>query len=219
MQLISFTTTKSTLSVTLMKLSPLIMTSCAFIKYSTFWYKIDAVKEFMEQVKYDWKVNRNECSEILRKHASSGRYYSNIFASLIYPTVLIPILCYMLNVVQNVFLPIKDTRMDKTPTIMDYFFDEQTHSHLLTFLQCFAFFINTTIVIGIETLTVMWLEHVSSLFIIVSYYIEKAVVENSSKTPVTRRSLSNNCKKNLVKAVVVHRKAILLVSPLNVSTI
>ncbi|XP_053990039.1 uncharacterized protein LOC128882462 isoform X2 [Hylaeus volcanicus] len=136
-----FKTTEFTVNLLLKNLSTLLMFVGSVIKFNSFWYNFNTIKDFMERVKHDWSTKHEDMLKILESRATAGRYHATCY-------------CKTGN----------GTRTNYFPIMTEYMIDEEKYLYLIVFHQNLSLFICASVFMGTETLYIMWLHHAASLF-------------------------------------------------------
>ncbi|XP_053990038.1 uncharacterized protein LOC128882462 isoform X1 [Hylaeus volcanicus] len=158
-----FKTTEFTVNLLLKNLSTLLMFVGSVIKFNSFWYNFNTIKDFMERVKHDWSTKHEDMLKILESRATAGRYHATCYCMFLLPSALFIMTCHIAS-----FILIKETgngtRTNYFPIMTEYMIDEEKYLYLIVFHQNLSLFICASVFMGTETLYIMWLHHAASLF-------------------------------------------------------
>ncbi|XP_053979020.1 uncharacterized protein LOC128876571 isoform X1 [Hylaeus volcanicus] len=191
------------------------MCACAVVKFNTFWYHANTIKELMEEIRYDWSTKRAEIFQIIQNRAGSAKHYATMYASFIYPSACIVTICHLASFILNTKAAENGTRINYFPIMTEYLIDQDKYLYLIVLHQNLSLFICASIFVATETLFIMWMHHAASLFEVASYHIEEAVTYGSALPTISQDHTDNTSKMCLRDAVLAHEKASKFVREMN----
>ncbi|XP_070511415.1 putative odorant receptor 85d, partial [Cardiocondyla obscurior] len=129
-----------------------------------------------------------------------------IVAVWLYSTLFLLILMLFSPSILNIVIPLNESRQSwQLPTAMEFFIDREKYANLLTLYLFLIAFISTSIMIATETLMIMYVQHICSMFQITGYRIERTLNKSHIKWLISSEKFNS---KSIVKAVDNHRSAI-----------
>nr|XP_012137311.1 PREDICTED: uncharacterized protein LOC105662056 [Megachile rotundata] len=199
--------------IRLLKLTSLIsMTLITFTRYHFAWYQIDQMKEFLDQISFDWKINNDEILGIMQTHAFFGKRFVITFAVyftvVAYVPVCIIVLYHISPIILDRVLPLNESRAVNLPVDVVLMFDREQHPVFTAFLLCLLLTVAESITVGAESFLIMLSWHIAGLFSIASYYFQKAVLQECAASGFPRDCKDNKGASYITSGVIVHWKAL-----------
>ncbi|XP_076226745.1 uncharacterized protein LOC143174880 [Nomia melanderi] len=177
------------------------------IKYTSFWYQRDTIKEIMEKVKREWKTEHEGTLRILQKRAAVGKQQGAIYALFIYPSVIWVTIFYLSSVYLYDEQSANGTRGSSFPLVTEYLIDDRKYGFVIAIHHTLSIFLCGTIYIATETMFIMWLQHSYSLYEVASNHIAEAIPDDSDLLTVKKELTDSYRKMCLISAVKAHTEA------------
>ncbi|XP_076389569.1 uncharacterized protein LOC105662965 [Megachile rotundata] len=191
------------------------MTIVVFTKYHTFWYHINDLKAFLDEVRLDWETNNVEVLRIMQIHAFHGKRLVIYFAAYLkcvtaffYPGMFILILYHISPIILDIIVPLNESRPLEFPIHIEFFIEKKQHPILNISLVYLAIIMDITILVGTESIMIMFSLHVAGSFGIASYYFKTAVLAESVASLHPRNNTNNETISYIATGVFFHRRAI-----------
>nr|XP_012144599.1 PREDICTED: uncharacterized protein LOC105662965 [Megachile rotundata] len=147
------------------------MTIVVFTKYHTFWYHINDLKAFLDEVRLDWETNNVEVLRIMQIHAFHGKRLVIYFAAYLkcvtaffYPGMFILILYHISPIILDIIVPLNESRPLEFPIHIEFFIEKKQHPILNISLVYLAIIMDITILVGTESIMIMFSLHVAGSF-------------------------------------------------------
>ncbi|KAH0946877.1 hypothetical protein HN011_000570 [Eciton burchellii] len=206
-QLTSFVTSKCTPRLILKVLSSAFFFIIILIYYSSFYVKIETVKNLLEELHHicDQLKDKNEIA-IIEKYGYRGKRLTIIITTLSASFVSALLVGQLIPGLFNIILSTNKSRSQPLYIRVEYFLDQEKYFYLFLFHVNITICIETAVLIAIGTMVIAFLQHTCGMLRIASYRIEYTV------DMIQDISLKNGhlIYKGIVCAVNIHRQAIKL---------
>ncbi|KAH0945384.1 Or9e79 [Eciton burchellii] len=205
----SFITKKFSAELVLDILSYSGVTTYYMLKYFGFFFQSDKIKNLMEQVQCDWNSLQNEKEQkIIHRHSNIIKYILVISIVCIYTMMCLLTLAFLWPNILNIVIPLNESRRTRHfPLAMEYFIDQEKHIYFLTFYSFLVSFVAVNIIIGTESLNLLYIQHACAMFEITGYRIECIVKRNETKLSNLSGKSNSSCK-SFVQVIDSHQRAI-----------
>ncbi|XP_017759131.1 PREDICTED: uncharacterized protein LOC108550045 [Eufriesea mexicana] len=198
-----------TTSMLIKNMSSVTLTLCVFFKYIVHCYRPEALKGLITEVNYDWiEWKDDEELRIMRECAYTAKHHVTVISSTVFSSMLISLTSQFSSKIFDIFLSRNESQPREPIIQLEYFVDWQKHALLILIFQTLIVFCGGITVIGTETLTILLMQHISSLFDIASHRIKKAVLQCITQSRISQKHLDRSGKESLINAVIMHRRAI-----------
>ncbi|XP_046141090.1 uncharacterized protein LOC114872499 [Osmia bicornis bicornis] len=165
--------------------------------YIVFMIKKEDVKNIMEKVKYDWDtVKTIHEQNLLKKYAKIGKHYINTFSRKIitivqfvtYSCLAVTWLTPFTNELLDLVKPLNESRSRKFPILVELFIDQEKFHYPISFIFNLLLLMSCICIIATQYVTIMWYQHVVSLFEIIRCRTNEAFTYVSLSIHVSERT-------------------------------
>ncbi|XP_025263492.1 uncharacterized protein LOC109610247 isoform X2 [Camponotus floridanus] len=166
----------------------------------------------MERVRVDWdSLKEKEELKIMHKHANSGRRYTFITMIIMYTMIFLHTLIFFSTHIFNTLIPLNKSRTNREhlwhlPNMMEHFIDREKYIYLLIVYLLLIGFIGATVLLVVDSLCIMYIQHITALFQITSYRIERIVSKSRMKS--LGFSKKSDTYENIAKTIDSHQRAV-----------
>ncbi|KAL6448887.1 hypothetical protein ACFW04_000558 [Cataglyphis niger] len=162
----------------------------------------------MEQIRYDWdSLKEKKELQIIHKRAHIGKRFSYIMLILTYTMIFLCIITFLGPNIFDIMIPLNESRqLWNFPKKMEYFINEKEYIYLLTVYLTLMSLIGITVLIALNSIIMMCVQHACAMFQITSYRIECIV--NRSQMKSLTVSYKSDTYKSIAKAIDSHLRAI-----------
>ncbi|KAG7207339.1 hypothetical protein KM043_009004 [Ampulex compressa] len=187
-------------------LGPIIADIGSVIKLLNAIFKADRMKQLMKRIENDWSsVEALPEYSILSAYAENGRKFTLVYSGVLYSSVTLfmamPILPILLDKNGNV------TEMSIIDNV-EYYVNTEEYFYPIVLHAYVTICIVTTIVISLDSIFVVFVQHVCGLFSILGYRLEN-LTQGDGLCIELRPSLEDDeAFRNIVKCVRMHNEAI-----------
>ncbi|XP_076390168.1 uncharacterized protein LOC143264893 [Megachile rotundata] len=141
-------------------------------------------------------------------HAIRGKRLVISFAAFAYPSVCLVILYHTFPIILDKILPLNESRSVKFLITIEFFINKEQHRIISTGLLHFLWITNITVLVGTESLMIMISSHIAGLFEVASFFIEKAVLADSSVSYLPRNCKNTESINYIITGTTIHRMAL-----------
>ncbi|XP_011864025.1 PREDICTED: uncharacterized protein LOC105559957 isoform X2 [Vollenhovia emeryi] len=179
------------------------------IKYNVLYFKSE--QYLFERVLYDWHALTDaEEIKIIQQYANKGRTYTILAGLIVYVGILIFITLFFVPDVLDIVAPLNEPRRHQLPIVIETFFDQEKYFLFISLNFLVISSIDLTILLTVELLYVICIQHACGLLKVTSYRILHAF-DNHSTIRLQERSIVKSkcaiCIK-LVKAIKIHKRSL-----------
>ncbi|KAL6264368.1 hypothetical protein P5V15_004480 [Pogonomyrmex californicus] len=205
-QLIKLFTTKSDIDLVLRVLSFALPFMLFTVKYVTFYFVTENIKELMQQIQNDWNALKdNNELEIIRRYTKAAKLFTTSLAILIY-ICIIAILCIQyVPIFLDIVAPLNKSRQTDLLFQVEYFLDEKKYYHTIQFHLDVGLMVAAMTILSTESFCLTLAIHAFGMFKISSYRMER-IIDKSIPNTFTKKHYA--FYENIVAAVNGHRRAI-----------
>ncbi|XP_071573016.1 uncharacterized protein [Temnothorax nylanderi] len=177
------------------------------VEYNVLYFKSEQVKCLFEQVLYDWHALTDaEEIEIIQKYANKGRLCTIIAGFCLYSGILVFILLFFVPDILDIVAPLNEPRRHQLPIAIETFFDQEKYFLFIIINFLVIALIDLTILLTVETLYAICIQHACGLLKLTSHRILNAFDDRLQQMSMFK-SKCTICVK-LSKAIKIHRRSL-----------
>ncbi|KAH0945377.1 hypothetical protein HN011_009606 [Eciton burchellii] len=205
-QLIKLITIKYDTTLVLKILSSALPFLLFIVKYVTFYFVTENIRELMQQIQNDWNILKdNNELEIIRRYAKVAKLYTMSLATLIYVCLFIIICIQYVPCILDIVVPLNSSRRVAMLFQVEYFIDQEEYYHVIQLHLHVGLIVAATIVLATESFCLTLCIHAFAMFKIASYRMERIIDKSPSNLLAEKHCVFYN---NVIIAVDGHRRAI-----------
>ncbi|XP_077258717.1 uncharacterized protein LOC143895477 [Temnothorax americanus] len=204
--LLRLITTKYDVDLVLRVLSSALPFMLFTVKYITFYFVTENIKELMTQIHNDWNALKdNNELKIIHRYAKAARLLTTSLAILIYVCILMVICIQYVPIFLDIIMPLNKSRQTELLFQVEYFLDQEKYYHTIQFHLDVGLIIAAMTILSTESFCLTLAIHAFGMFKITSYRMERIIDKSAPNTFVGKYYVFHN---NIVTAVNGHRRAI-----------
>ncbi|XP_024871339.1 odorant receptor 63a-like [Temnothorax curvispinosus] len=205
-QLLRLITTKYDVDLVLRVLSSALPFMLFTVKYITFYFVTENIKELMQQIHNDWNALKdNNELKIIHRYAKAARLFTTSLAILIYVCILMVICIQYVPIFLDIIMPLNKSRQTELLFQVEYFLDQEKYFHTIQFHLDVGLIVAAMTILSTESFCLTLAIHAFGMFKITSYRMERIIDKSAPNTFVEKYYVFHN---NIVTAVNGHRRAI-----------
>ncbi|XP_077269420.1 uncharacterized protein LOC143901206 [Temnothorax americanus] len=209
-QLTTILTSKCTAEFIIKILSAALGFSSFVIKYNSFYVNDETVRYLMEQVQHIYNDLRdNNEIAIVERYASNAKHYTAGLTMIIVAGLFIFVGAQVWPDFIHIILSANVSRSRNLQISTEYFIDQERYFFLSLFHINAAMIIGCFVLTATGTMLIAYLQHACGMFKIASYRIERAIQIYIPKNINMQNEIM--VYKGIIRAVDIHRKAMMLV--------
>ncbi|XP_025263499.1 uncharacterized protein LOC112637625 [Camponotus floridanus] len=195
-QLIKLITTKYDADIILRVLSSALPFMLFIVKYVTFYFVTDDIKELMQQIQNDWNTLKdNNEREIIHRYAKAAKLCTTSLATLIYVCITMVICIQYVPSFLNILVPRNKSQRVELLFQVEYFIDQEKYYHTIQFHLDIGLILAAITILSTESFCLSLAIHAFGMFKIASYRMEYIIDENVSNIFIIFPSNQIECNK------------------------
>ncbi|XP_071560221.1 uncharacterized protein [Temnothorax nylanderi] len=204
-----FLTSKCTSYLVVKILSATFLFVIFVIKYITFAFNMEIMKNLLAQLQHIYNNLRDEYENVIvEKYSNNAKWYTVILTMFAVCGMFTFIVAQFWLVILDVILSRNISQSRDFIITTEYFIDQEKHFYLNVLHICAAVCIGCTAIVAVGTMVVAYFQHTCGMFRISSYRIERIM-----RTSVLQNITSENkilIFKGIICAIDIHRQAMKL---------
>ncbi|XP_057338896.1 odorant receptor 13a-like isoform X2 [Microplitis mediator] len=194
---------------------PVLISIVCVFKFINFNYNADKMRTLLESIQSDWNsINDEEEMKILNSWTKDSRKNTIMYAGAVYGSMvpfmlgpLVPIFCKLLP---EGLLPANSSIASAKPLMfhVEYFYDVEKYYYPLLIHSYFGTMTYITVVIAIDTMFMVYVQHACAIFVVVGNRLEHLVDHDNININLKPNISNDESYSRMVKCIIEHSKAL-----------
>ncbi|KAH0569000.1 hypothetical protein KQX54_021706 [Cotesia glomerata] len=194
---------------------PVLISIVCVFKFINFNYNADKMRSLLESIQADWNTIKDEEEiKILTSWAKDSRKNSIMYATAVYGSMvpfmlgpLVPVFCKLLP---ESLISSNSSIANAKPVMfhIEYLYDMDKYYIPLVVHSYFGTMTYITVVIAVDTMFMVYVQHACAIFVIVGNRLEHLVDNDVINIDINPRISNDKPYQNMVKCIIEHSKAL-----------
>ncbi|XP_057338893.1 uncharacterized protein LOC130676580 isoform X2 [Microplitis mediator] len=194
---------------------PVLISVMCVIKYINFNYNADKMRTLLESIQADWNsINDEEEMKILNSWTKDSRKNTIMYAGAVYgsmvPFMLGPLVPIFFKLIPEGLLPANNTIALAKPVMfhVEYLYDLDKYYYPLVIHSYFGTMTYITVVVAIDSMFMVYVQHACAIFSIVGYRLERLVDHDSININFKPHISNDEPYKRMIECIVKHSQGL-----------